>query len=148
MHLNPVADGIHIPFERHIPAPPRNEKFRNIPGFQFADSASRGQSKSLIFQAKSKNFCARAISPSGDNDTCLAFRMRANFVFVANPTGRVAPRHRQNIDPQSYLTPLPVNLPATPISDVECRLPDQRQRRNPVPFGQIVSDVADRKCLY
>jgi len=36
------------------------------------------------------------IWPTRENETRLALKVRANFAFVANPTGRVAPRPRAN----------------------------------------------------
>jgi transposase len=67
---------------------------------------------------------------------------RKNSLFVGNERGGqtaavlsslTSTCRRHNIDPQRYLTQLLTNLPATPISQLEQRMPDQWNRRIPAP---------------
>jgi hypothetical protein len=67
---------------------------------------------------------------------------RKNSLFVGNErAGRTAAIlssltstcRRHSIDPQRYLTQLLINLPATPLSEMERWLPDEWKRRDPPP---------------
>jgi transposase len=67
---------------------------------------------------------------------------RKKSLFVGNERGGrtaailsnlTSTRKRHTIDPQRYLTQLLVNLPATPISQIERWLPDLWKLRNPSP---------------
>ena len=67
---------------------------------------------------------------------------RKNSLFVGNErAGRTAAIlssltstcRRHDIDPQRYLTQLLINLPATPLSQLERWLPDEWKRRDPPP---------------
>jgi len=69
---------------------------------------------------------------------------RKNSLFVGNERGGrtaailssiTSTCKRHAIDPQRYLTQLLVNLPATPISQIEQWLPDRWKLRNPSPSG-------------
>ena len=69
---------------------------------------------------------------------------RKNSLFVGNERGGrtaailsslTSTCKRHGIDPQRYLTQLLVNLPGTPMSEIERWLPDQWKLRNPLPSG-------------
>ena len=70
---------------------------------------------------------------------------RKNSLFVGNRRGGqtaavlaslTSTCRRHSIDPQLYLTQLLVNLPATPISELDAWLPDQwKLRQTPPPPG-------------
>ena len=69
---------------------------------------------------------------------------RKNSLFVGNQRGGrtasilsslTSTCKRHGIDPQRYLTQLLVNLPGTPMSEIERWLPDQWKLRNPLPSG-------------
>ena len=69
---------------------------------------------------------------------------RKNSLFVGNERGGqtaailssfTSTCRRHEIDPQRYLTQLLMNLPTTPMSQIETWLPDQWKRRNPKPSG-------------
>jgi transposase len=65
---------------------------------------------------------------------------RKNSLFVGNQRGGetaavlsnfTSTCRRHAINPQMYLTQLLVNLPATPLSQLDAWLPDQWKLRNP-----------------
>ena len=69
---------------------------------------------------------------------------RKNSLFVGNERGGqtaailssfTSTCRRHEIDPQRYLTQLLMNLPTTPMSQIETWLPDQWKQRNPKPSG-------------
>jgi transposase len=69
---------------------------------------------------------------------------RKNSLFVGNERGGhraailsslTSTCKRHAIDPQRYLTQLLMNLPATPISQIDDWLPDQWKLRSPSPSG-------------
>jgi len=70
---------------------------------------------------------------------------RKNSLFVGNERGGrtaailsslTSTCRRHDIDPQRYLTQLLINLPATPLSQLERWLPDEWKRRDPPPPAQ------------